>query len=56
MAVVGGGFGVIEDSLVRDTDVKDILQDISSLAGRDSEGDVEGQDKPEDVLRVVDSS
>ncbi len=56
MAVVGCGLGVIEDGLVRDADIKNILQDIGSFAGRDSEGDVEGQDEAEDVLRVVDSS
>ena len=56
MAVVGGRLGVIEDGLVRDSDIKDVLQDISSFAGGDGEGDVEGQDKPEDVLRVMDLS
>ena len=56
MAVVGGRLGVIEDGLVRDSDIKDVLQDISSFAGGDGEGDVEGQDKPKDILRVMDSS
>lgn len=56
MAVVGGGLGVIQDGLVRDADIKDVLQDVSSLASRDSEGDVEGQDESEDVLRVMDPS
>ena len=56
MAVVGGGLGVIEDGLVRDADIKDVLQDISSFAGRDGEGDVEGQDKAKNILRVMDPS
>lgn len=56
MAVVGGRFGVIEDSLVRDRDIKDTLHNIGGFAGRDGEGDVEGQDKTKDVLRVVDFS
>lgn len=56
MAVVGGGLGVIEDGLVRDADIKDILQDIGGFAGRDGEGHVEGQDEAEDVLRVMDPS
>jgi len=56
VAVVGGRLGVIEDGLVRDSDIKDVLQDISSFAGRDGEGDVEGQDKAKDVLRIVDPS
>lgn len=56
MAVVGGGLGVIEDGLVRDTDIKDVLHNIGGFAGRDGEGHVEGQDKAEDVLRIVDPS
>jgi hypothetical protein len=56
VAVVGGGLGVIEDGLVRDADIKDILQDISGLAGGDGEGHVEGQDKAEDILRVMNFS
>ena len=56
MAVVGGSFGVIEDGLVRDADIKNVLQDVSSLTGGDGEGDVEGQDKAEDILRVMNPS
>ena len=56
MAVVGSGFGIVEDGLVRDGNIKDLLQDISSFAGGDSEGHVEGQNKAEDILGVVNSS
>jgi len=56
VAVVGGGLGVIEHGLVRDRDIKNSLHDIGGFAGRDSEGDVEGQDKPKDILRVMDPS
>ena len=56
MAMVGGGLGVIEDGLVRDADIKNVLQDISSFTGGDSEGDVEGQDESENILRVMDLS
>ena len=45
MAVVGGSFGVIEDGLVRDADIKDVLHDIGGFTGRDGEGDIEGQDE-----------
>lgn len=56
VAVIGGGLGVIEDGLVRDGDIKDALHDIGGFAGRDGEGDVEGEDEAKDVLRVMDSS
>ncbi len=56
VAVVGGGLGVIEDGLMRDADIKNILQDIGRFAGRDSKGHVKGQDEAEDVLRVMDPS
>ncbi len=56
MAVEGGGFGVIEDGLVRDADIKNISQDVGGFTGGDGEGYVEGEDKAEDVLGVVDFS
>ena len=55
MTVISGGFGVIEDGLIRDTDVEDILQDEGGLSGADGEGDVEGEDEAEDVLGVMNS-
>jgi len=55
MAVVGGGFGVIEDGLVRDADIKNILKDEGGFSGADGERDVEGQDETEDVLRIMNS-
>ena len=56
MAVIGGGLGVIENGLVRDRDIKDPLHDVGSFAGADGEGHIEGQDKTENILRVMDSS
>ena len=55
VTVISGGFGVIEDGLIRDADIEDILQDEGGLSGADGEGDVEGQDEAEDVLGVVNS-
>lgn len=42
MAVVCRGFGVVQDGLVRDIDIKDVLHDECSLSGADGEGDIEG--------------
>jgi len=56
MAVIGGGLGVVENSLVRDADIKDLLQDEGSFSGTDGEGDVEGQDEAKDVLGIVNTS
>jgi hypothetical protein len=55
MAAIGSGLGVVEYSLIRDVDIKDFLHDVGGFAGRDGEGDVEGQDETKDVLRVMDS-
>lgn len=55
MAVIGSSFGVVEDGLVRDADIKDVLQDEGGFSGADGEGDVEGQDEAEDILGVVNS-
>ena len=56
VAVVCGGFGVVENGLVRDADFKDLLKNERGFAGRDGKGHVEGQDQTEDVLRVVNFS
>lgn len=53
--MIGGGFSVVEDGLVRDADIEDVLQDEGGFSGADGEGDVEGQDEAEDVLGVVNS-
>ena len=55
MAAIGSGLGIVEYSLIRDVDIKDFLHDVGGFAGRDGEGDVEGQDESEDVLRIMDS-
>lgn len=44
MTVEGSSFGVVENGLVRDLDVKDGTKDIGCFSGGDSEGDVERQD------------
>ena len=49
VAVVGSGFSVIEHGLVGDGDAKDIAQDEGGFAGGDGTGDVEGQDKAQDI-------
>ena len=54
MAAIGSGLGVVEYGLIRDVDIKDFLHDVGGFAGRDGEGDVEGQNKAEDVWRVTD--
>jgi len=54
MAAIGSGLGVVEYGLVRDVDIKDFLHNVGSFARRDGEGDVEGQNESEDVLRVMD--
>ena len=56
MAVIGGGFGVVENGLVGHSDFKDLLKNECGFAGRDGEGHVEGQNESEDVLGVVDFS
>ena len=50
----GCSLGVVEDSLIRDFDVKDFTKDIGCFSGGDGEGDVEGKDQAKDILRVVD--
>lgn len=37
VAVIGGGFGVVENGLVRDADIKNILKDIGCFSGADGE-------------------
>ena len=54
MAAIGSGLGVVEYGLIRDVDIEDLLHDVGGFAGRDGEGDVEGQDEAEDILRVMD--
>lgn len=54
MAVESGSGGIIEYSLIRDIDIKDRPQDESGFSGRDSERDVEREDKAEDIGGVMD--
>lgn len=41
MAGESGSGGIIEDSLIRDIDIKDRPQDEGGFSGRDSERDIE---------------
>lgn len=54
VAVEGGRGGIIEHCLVRKIDTEDISQDGGGFSGGDSVGHIEGQDKAEDVLGVMD--
>jgi hypothetical protein len=54
MAVEGSGGGVIQDSLIRDLDVKDISEDMSCFSGSDSVRDIEGEDKAENIRGIMD--
>ena len=56
MAVVRGGFGVIQDGLMRDVDVEYDAHDISGFAGAHGEGDKEREDKTEHVRRIINFS
>ena len=54
MAGESGSGSIIEDSLIRDIDIKDRPQDESGFSGRDSERDIEREDKAEDSGGVMD--
>jgi uncharacterized protein YgfB (UPF0149 family) len=54
MAIEGGGFGVVQDSLVRNKDVEHTTHDISSFSGAQGEGDKEGEDKAQDIGGIID--
>ena len=53
VAVIGGRFGVVENGLIGDGDVKDLAQDEGRFPGGDGAGDMEGQDQPQDIGAVV---
>ncbi len=42
MAVEGSGFGIIEDSLIRNFDIKDRTEDKSGFSGAYSKREIEG--------------
>lgn len=54
MAVESGSGRIIEDSLIRDIDVKDGAENEGSFSGSDSERDVKSEDKSEDIGSIVD--
>ncbi|NUO07639.1 MAG: hypothetical protein HUU08_03010 [Candidatus Brocadia sp.] len=54
MARESGSFGVVEDCLIRDREVKNGFEDRSGFPCSDGKGDVKGQDKTEGIVRVVD--
>lgn len=53
VAVESGSGCVIEDSLIRDIDVKDRAENECGFSGSDSEGDIKGEDKAEDIGSIV---
>ena len=53
MAVESGGFGIVQDRLVRDWDLKNIPEYHGSLSGAHGERYMEGQDKADNVQRVM---
>jgi len=55
VAVEGGRGGIIQHRLIRNPDTEDISQDGSGFSGRDGVGHIEGQDKAENILGVMDS-
>lgn len=56
MAPIGCGFGVVEDGLIRDTDVEHLSEHESGFSGRECEGYVEGQDKADKAGMGMDSA
>jgi len=54
MAMEGSGGSIVEDSLIRDLDIKDISENMSGFSGSDSVRDIEGEDKSEDIGCVMD--
>ena len=50
----GCSLGVVEDSLIRDLDIKDFAKDVGGFSGGDGEGDVEGKDQAKDILGIMD--
>jgi len=53
VTVPGRTGSVIEDRLMRNLHTEDISEDSSSLSGWDGKRDIEGQDKAEDILAVM---
>jgi hypothetical protein len=45
MAVISRGFGVVENGLIRDTDIKDMTQNKSRFSCWDGTGDMESQNQ-----------
>jgi hypothetical protein len=56
MAVEGSGSSVIQDSLIRDIDVKDRPQDQGGFSGSNSERDIESENKAEYIRGIMDFS
>jgi len=45
MTVIGGVLGIVVDSLMGCWQLEDLRENIGGLAGRDAQGNMEGQDK-----------
>lgn len=51
--MVGCGFGVVKDSLVRDADVEYDTHDVGGFTGTYGEGHEEREDKSQNIWRIV---
>ncbi len=54
VAIKSSGSTIVENRLIGDFDIEDRLQDSRGFPGRDGEGDIESEDKTEDILGVMD--
>lgn len=54
VAIKSGGSAIVENRLIGDLDIEDRLQDSGGFPGGDGEGDIESEDKTEDILGVMD--
>ena len=53
MAIISGGLGIVEHGLIRDGDPEDLPEYLRGFAGAEGKGDVEGQNQPDQMRRVM---
>ncbi len=53
VAIISGGLGIIEHGLIGDGDAEDLPKHLCGFAGADGKGDVEGQNQPDQMRRVM---
>lgn len=56
MAPIGCGFGVVEDGLIGDVDIKHLSEHESGFTCRECKGYVEGKDKADEAGMGVDAA